>query len=397
MHGLMVDVLADGKALLYARARHYDPEHGRWLQRDPLGFIDGPNLYEAFGGNTLVHADPLGLRYKIASSWENGAEVFWQDIDWFTWSMAGKPVNDFSLGRYYCIEGQKLVVYKGPLSSIRDFREATHYVLSLDAVEELGRQKLDWDTYEKLLYVHADAFRVGYDGLIEQLGSPAGIWVHQLAVDLSLQAQAHNRQVMNSLGSIGTRRLGMLLSGGVDPVTESNMTGREIAVEIGLTAVEVALILGPAVVPEMEMAATARSAARERFAAASGRTTAVVGAESSAVGVRINRAAGDAAADLIAIREAGFREGYFETVGGIRKPDVIVPGESILSIESKVGRTALDSRIRQELARDWWLRRQGQVDRVIWEFFPNEVGEVGPTAPLLRKLRKLEFDVKINR
>jgi len=271
MHGLMVDVLADGKALLYARARHYDPEHGRWLQRDPLGFIDGPNLYEAFGGNTLVHADPLGLRYKIASSWENGAEVFWQDIDWFTWSMAGKPVNDFSLGRYYCIEGQKLVVYKGPLSSIRDFREATHYVLSLDAVEELGRQKLDWDTYEKLLYVHADAFRVGYDGLIEQLGSPAGIWVHQLAVDLSLQAQAHNRQVMNSLGSIGTRRLGMLLSGGVDPVTESNMTGREIAVEIGLTAVEVALILGPAVVPEMEMAATARSAAGETLGVASGR------------------------------------------------------------------------------------------------------------------------------
>ncbi|MDM8009219.1 MAG: hypothetical protein QUV05_24010, partial [Phycisphaerae bacterium] len=50
MHGLMVDVLADGKALLYARARHYDMKHGRWLQRDPLGFIDGPNLYEAFGG-----------------------------------------------------------------------------------------------------------------------------------------------------------------------------------------------------------------------------------------------------------------------------------------------------------------------------------------------------------
>jgi hypothetical protein len=35
-------------------------KHGRWLQRDPLGFIDGPNLYEAFGGNSLVNVDPMG-------------------------------------------------------------------------------------------------------------------------------------------------------------------------------------------------------------------------------------------------------------------------------------------------------------------------------------------------
>jgi RHS repeat-associated protein len=62
MHGLMVDVLPDGKALLYARARHYDMKHGRWLQRDPLGFIDGPNLYEAFGGNALSSMDPFGTQ-----------------------------------------------------------------------------------------------------------------------------------------------------------------------------------------------------------------------------------------------------------------------------------------------------------------------------------------------
>ncbi len=60
MHGLMVDVLPDGKTLLYARARHYDQEHARWLQRDPLGFVDGPNLYEAFKGNALAHVDPSG-------------------------------------------------------------------------------------------------------------------------------------------------------------------------------------------------------------------------------------------------------------------------------------------------------------------------------------------------
>jgi hypothetical protein len=35
-------------------------KHGRWLQRDPKGYVDGPNLYEAFGGNALVNVDPEG-------------------------------------------------------------------------------------------------------------------------------------------------------------------------------------------------------------------------------------------------------------------------------------------------------------------------------------------------
>jgi RHS repeat-associated protein len=61
MHGLTVDVLPDGKTLLFARARHYDPKHGRWLQRDPAGFVDGPNPYEAFGGNPASFLDPSGM------------------------------------------------------------------------------------------------------------------------------------------------------------------------------------------------------------------------------------------------------------------------------------------------------------------------------------------------
>lgn len=71
-------------------------------------------------------------------------------------------------------------------------------------------------------------------------------------------------------------------------------------------------------------------------------------------------------------------------------------GEDVLGIESKVGKTYLDSRIRQELARDWWLLRQRQLDRVRWEFSPNELGELGPSAPLLQKLQKLGIEVRIN-
>ncbi len=82
---------------------------------------------------------------------------------------------------------------------------------------------------------------------------------------------------------------------------------------------------------------------------------------------------------------------------GVRRVDVLKLGDELVGIESKVGRTALDSRVRQELARDWWLRRQGQVDRVVWEFTPSEItGKVGPTKQLMEKLQKFGFDVRIN-
>jgi len=43
-------------------ARAYSPELGRWLQRDPLGFVDGVNLYEYVSSSPLNWIDPLGLQ-----------------------------------------------------------------------------------------------------------------------------------------------------------------------------------------------------------------------------------------------------------------------------------------------------------------------------------------------
>ncbi|HNU47165.1 MAG TPA: RHS repeat-associated core domain-containing protein [Phycisphaerae bacterium] len=60
LHGRPVDVLSDGHVLFHFRARYYDPVLGRWLQRDPLPYNDGVNLYEPFRGNALSHLDPHG-------------------------------------------------------------------------------------------------------------------------------------------------------------------------------------------------------------------------------------------------------------------------------------------------------------------------------------------------
>jgi RHS repeat-associated protein len=51
--------------LYYFGARYYDPEIGRWLTPDPLGFIDGPNKYLYVGNNPVNFVDPLGLKEWI--------------------------------------------------------------------------------------------------------------------------------------------------------------------------------------------------------------------------------------------------------------------------------------------------------------------------------------------
>ncbi|MDR6284021.1 RHS repeat-associated protein [Methylopila jiangsuensis] len=46
--------------LAYNWNRHYDPTLGRYTQPDPLGFVDGPNVYGYVNGNPVLYADPSG-------------------------------------------------------------------------------------------------------------------------------------------------------------------------------------------------------------------------------------------------------------------------------------------------------------------------------------------------
>lgn len=55
--GLMHD---EETALVYNRARQLHPGLGRFVQRDPAGYIDGPNLYELVRSSPTVYLDPSG-------------------------------------------------------------------------------------------------------------------------------------------------------------------------------------------------------------------------------------------------------------------------------------------------------------------------------------------------
>jgi RHS repeat-associated protein len=56
--------------LYYYRFRDYQPDLGRFCQPDPLGYIDGMNLYAYCGNNPLNWLDPWGLDAKEAAEVE---------------------------------------------------------------------------------------------------------------------------------------------------------------------------------------------------------------------------------------------------------------------------------------------------------------------------------------
>jgi RHS repeat-associated protein len=54
----------------YYRLRYLNPEHGRFLSRDPLGYVDGMNIYEYVSSTPMNLIDPWGLNgYAPTGSW----------------------------------------------------------------------------------------------------------------------------------------------------------------------------------------------------------------------------------------------------------------------------------------------------------------------------------------
>lgn len=60
--------------LWMVRNRVYDPGAGRWLQRDPAGYVDGMSLYTYARGNPIAMLDPTGLGTIVGRWFGNLAE-----------------------------------------------------------------------------------------------------------------------------------------------------------------------------------------------------------------------------------------------------------------------------------------------------------------------------------
>lgn len=57
----VTSTILEETGLYYYRARYFDADQGRFISRDPLGYVSGMNQYEYVGGRPNTSIDPLGL------------------------------------------------------------------------------------------------------------------------------------------------------------------------------------------------------------------------------------------------------------------------------------------------------------------------------------------------
>jgi RHS repeat-associated protein len=70
-------VMDEGNGLLYMRARYYDPEAGRFINKDPIGFFWGVNMYMYVSNNPTNYIDPNGKMISHKSILKNIAHGPW--------------------------------------------------------------------------------------------------------------------------------------------------------------------------------------------------------------------------------------------------------------------------------------------------------------------------------
>ncbi len=88
----------DAAELYYAPYRYYAPGLARWITRDPLGMVDGPNVYEYVRCSPIDSHDPMGLRdYNsrkyICVKWDYKFKVYRDDqgeLRVITWLVCDK-------------------------------------------------------------------------------------------------------------------------------------------------------------------------------------------------------------------------------------------------------------------------------------------------------------------
>ena len=71
----------DETGLIFYRARYYDPQIGRFISRDPVGFGGGINQYAYVGNNPTNFTDPSGLKAADpVTTWVNNAYKGYVDL-----------------------------------------------------------------------------------------------------------------------------------------------------------------------------------------------------------------------------------------------------------------------------------------------------------------------------
>lgn len=105
--------------MYHVRYRMYHPTLGRWLQRDPVGYVDGMGLYEYMGSRPVAHVDPTGLAWTQEDCEEyfrgNDPNSTWSDYwnsDWLYGGLFGDDRPGHGSDSWDYVAGKRRMVDK---------------------------------------------------------------------------------------------------------------------------------------------------------------------------------------------------------------------------------------------------------------------------------------------
>jgi RHS repeat-associated protein len=130
--------------------RSYSPTLGRWMQRDPAGYVDGENLYLYLNDRPLVETDPLGL-FGNGSGGAGGAGAGWKIIE--SLKAANDAIKAARAARQALDAAQKAYKLKKTCENLRKVQEALQDYLKRKGIAEKQIQD--------------------YEGLVNTLGGSA--------------------------------------------------------------------------------------------------------------------------------------------------------------------------------------------------------------------------------
>jgi RHS repeat-associated protein len=113
----------DETGFVYFGRRYYDPELGRWMTMDPLGYEAGPNMYAYVMNSPLFHFDLYGLQTAGDSGYG----------PWYTWP--GQAM-EFLNHHINCIPGLRQIGFA--LTSMLQFQRPRFTPLNYEHSKPLG-------------------------------------------------------------------------------------------------------------------------------------------------------------------------------------------------------------------------------------------------------------------
>ncbi len=158
--------------LIYFGKRYYDPEHGRWIETDPAGFLDSINLYQYVFNNPFRYIDPRGEFVFAIPLLMWGAEIVLPSLTAVTTTvLCGAAAGAIFYGGYKAV--QRLNEKNDNYSPADDY---ANYVIQQDkALEEEKKKKHNTNPFDGP--VSDDVFVVDPNGNVikvpqdHQLGS----------------------------------------------------------------------------------------------------------------------------------------------------------------------------------------------------------------------------------